>query len=76
MPTGSTLPELLASAAAEAPDADAFRYRNERLSYADWHALAGRLAGGLAARGVGRGDVVALLLPSTPLYLVAYLAGR
>lgn len=72
MPTGSTLPELLASAAAEAPDADAFRYRNERLSYADWHAPAGRLA----ARGVGRGDVVALLLPSTPLYLVAYLAGR
>jgi acyl-CoA synthetase (AMP-forming)/AMP-acid ligase II len=74
MPQGSTLPELLASAAADAPHADAFRYRDERLSYADWHELAGRLAGGFAARGVGRGDVVALLLPSTPLYLVAYLA--
>jgi acyl-CoA synthetase (AMP-forming)/AMP-acid ligase II len=74
MPQGSTLPELLASAAAEAPQADAFRYRDERLSYADWHELAGRLAGGFAARGVRRGDVVALLLPSTPLYLVAYLA--
>ena len=74
MPSGSTLPELLRAAADEAPDADAFRYRDERLRYADWHALAERLAGGLAARGVGRGDVVALLLPSTPLYPVAYLA--
>jgi acyl-CoA synthetase (AMP-forming)/AMP-acid ligase II len=73
MPRGDTLPELLASAAGEAPDADAFRYRDERLAYGDWHALAERFAGGLAARGVGRGDVVALLLPSTPLYLVAYL---
>lgn len=74
MRSASTLPELLRDAAAEAPDADAFRYRDERVSYADWDALAGRLAGGLAARGVGRGDVVALLLPSTPLYPIAYLA--
>jgi acyl-CoA synthetase (AMP-forming)/AMP-acid ligase II len=66
-----TLPELLAAAT---PDAEAFRYRDERLTYGDWQRLADRLAGGLAARGVGRGDVVALLLPSTPLYLVAYLA--
>jgi len=70
----ATLPALLGAAAAEAAHADAFRYRDERLTYGDWHALAGRLAGGLAARGVRRGDVVALLLPSTPLYPVAYLA--
>jgi acyl-CoA synthetase (AMP-forming)/AMP-acid ligase II len=69
-----TLPALLRAAAADAPQADAFRYRDERLTYGDWDALADRLAGGLAARGVRRGDVVALLLPSTPLYLVAYLA--
>jgi acyl-CoA synthetase (AMP-forming)/AMP-acid ligase II len=69
-----TLPALLDAAAAEAAHADAFRYRDERLSYGDWQALSARLAGGLAARGVGRGDVVALLLPSTPLYPVAYLA--
>ena len=67
-----TLPELLRTAAREAPDAEAFRYRGERLSYQDWDALADRMAAGMAARGVGRRDVVALLLPSTPLYLVAY----
>src|SRR5262249_17529563 len=70
----ATIGELLRHAAREAPDADAFRYRDERLSYRDWDALADRLAAELRARGVRPGDVVALLLPSTPLYLVAYLA--
>ncbi len=71
--TASTLPDLLRTAAARAPEAEAFRYRGERLTYADWDRLAGRLAAALAARGISRGDVVALLLPSTPLYQVAYL---
>jgi len=74
VPVASTLSDLLRSAAREAPDAEAFRYREERLTYRDWDALADRLAAALAARGVTRGDVVALLLPSTPFYLVAYLA--
>ena len=69
----ATVPDLLRDAAREAPAAEAFRYRDERLTYADWDTLADRVAAGLAARGVGRGDVVALLLPSTPFYLVAYL---
>jgi acyl-CoA synthetase (AMP-forming)/AMP-acid ligase II len=72
-PTARTLPALLRAAARAEPDADAFCYRSERLTYADWDALADRIAAGLSARGVGRGDVVALLLPSTPFYLVAYL---
>src|SRR5204862_5249878 len=67
-------PALLRAAAADAPHADAFRYRDERIAYGDWVALSERLAGGLAARGIRRGDVVALLLPSTPLYPVAYMA--
>lgn len=74
MLTADTLPELLVRAAAAAPDAVALRYRDERLSYADWARAAARLAGALAARGVQRGDVVALLLPSTPLYPLVYLA--
>lgn len=69
----STLSELLRKAARQSPDSEAFRYRNERLTYRDWDRLADRVAAGLAARGVGRGEVMALLLPSTPLYLVAYM---
>src|SRR5262249_39372953 len=52
----------------------ASRYRGARRPSRAGDALAGRGAAALGARGVGRGDVVALLLPSTPLYLVAYLA--
>ncbi len=70
----SVLGDLLREAARDAADAEAFRYRGERLTYRDWDTLADRTAAALAARGVGRGDVVALLLPSTPFYLIAYLA--
>ncbi len=72
--TPSTLGDLLRDAARETPGADAFRYRGERLTYADWDLLADRMAAALWARGVRPGDVVALLLPSTPLYLMTYLA--
>lgn len=69
-----TLPGLLRAAAAENGSATAFRYGDEELTYAEWECLAGRLAGALATRGVGRGDVVALMLPTTPFYKIAYLA--
>jgi len=74
MLSAATLPDLLRAAAREAPQAEAFRYREERLTYGDWDGLADRLAAVFAARGIGHGSVVALLLPSTPLYLLAYLA--
>src|SRR2546428_13221578 len=73
MLAASTLGDLLRAAAREAPDAEAFRYRDEHLTYRDWDTLADQLAATLTARVVGHGSVVALLLPSTPLYLVAYL---
>jgi acyl-CoA synthetase (AMP-forming)/AMP-acid ligase II len=69
-----TLGDLLRRSAGGAPGAEAFRYRDERLTYADWDRLADRMAAALRARGVARGDVVALLLPSTPFYLITYLA--
>ena len=74
MSAARTLRDLLRTAAREAPGAEAFRYRDERLTYRDWDLLADRLAAALRAHGVERGSVVALLLPSTPLYLVGYLA--
>jgi acyl-CoA synthetase (AMP-forming)/AMP-acid ligase II len=72
--SAATLPELLHAAARQAPDAEALRYRAERLTYRDWDGLADRLAAALVARGIRHGDVVALLLPSTTFYLIAYLA--
>jgi len=71
--TAPTLGQLLRAAAEKAPDAEAFRYRDEILTYRDWDRLADRIAAGLRRMGIGRGDVIALLLPSTPLYLAAYL---
>lgn len=74
MLTAPTLGGLLRAAAAQAGDEPAFRYGEERLTYAEWDRLADRVAAHLREHGVGRGDVVALLLPSTPLYHVLYLA--
>ncbi|MCW5889089.1 MAG: acyl--CoA ligase [bacterium] len=70
----TTLPALLDAVATAHPEAEAFRYRDERLTYADWAGLSGRVAATLAAHGARRGDVVALLLPSTPCYQICYLA--
>lgn len=69
-----SLGELLARAAREAPESPAFRYRREFVTYADWDRLADRLAARFYKDGVRQGDVVALWLPSTPLYPIAYLA--
>ena len=44
------------------------------VTYADLDRLAGEVAVGLAERGLAEGDVLALVLPPTPEYLVAYLA--
>lgn len=44
------------------------------LTYADLDRLSAEAAAGLAAAGIGEGDLVCLLLPSTPDYVVAYAA--
>jgi acyl-CoA synthetase (AMP-forming)/AMP-acid ligase II len=43
-------------------------------SYAELHRRSDEVAAGLAAKGVGIGDVVALTLPSTSAWVLAYLA--
>jgi fatty-acyl-CoA synthase len=46
----------------------------ERISYAGLDACTRRVAAALARRGVGRGDRVAVALPSEPLYLALFFA--
>jgi acyl-CoA synthetase (AMP-forming)/AMP-acid ligase II len=45
-----------------------------RLTYDEFNRLADETAVGLAERGVGEGDVVALVVPSVPEHFIAYVA--
>lgn len=65
--------------AASEPDRIALLHRREdgereRWSYGALQAASGRFANALVARGVARGDRVALLLPQAPETLIAHLA--
>ncbi|WP_207943162.1 AMP-binding protein [Actinomadura sp. KC345] len=45
---------------------------DETVTYPEFDALADRVAGGLLARGIGRGDRIALLGLNTPQWLAAF----
>ena len=72
--TDDTLSSLLAGLVARRPDAPAIIGETETLSFAALGDRVRRVAGGLAALGVGKGDVVSIQLPNLPEYLVTYLA--
>jgi len=69
-----TLAKWLARHVAERPEDPAMLYQDQLWT---WSGLAGevaRIARALAARGVARGDVVAVQLPNIPAFVFAYLA--
>jgi acyl-CoA synthetase (AMP-forming)/AMP-acid ligase II len=70
---GTTVALLRDTAQAE-PSAEAFVDGGTRLTFGAWDRAADGLAGALADRGVGKGDVVALLLPSSADYATCYAA--
>ncbi|GAA4088207.1 class I adenylate-forming enzyme family protein [Streptomyces hundungensis] len=61
------------AAVARAPQHTALAYFDGRLSYAETDALSDSVAGHLAARGLVRGDRVALMLQNTPHFVIALL---
>jgi len=63
---------LLERAAAVFPDHPAVVHGTLRRSYADFYARSRRLASALAARGIGRGDTVTVMLANTPAMLEAH----
>ena len=72
--TDDTLTSLLERCVRDRGDAPAILTAGEVV---DWRTLSERvdaLAGGLAALGIGRGDVVAAQLPNLPAFLYAILA--
>ncbi len=69
------LPRITREAARRFGDATAYVAPDGwALGYADLDRISDRVATGLADRGLGSGDVLALVLPPGPEYLVAYLA--
>ncbi|MDX3193712.1 amino acid adenylation domain-containing protein [Streptomyces sp. MN03-5084-2B] len=68
-----TLHQLFTAQARRTPDAEAVVCGPDRLSYRELGERAGRLAAGLAARGIGTGDVVAVVLPRSAELVVALL---
>lgn len=69
-----SLYEFLRGAAANFPDRPATAFLGAHLTYSQLHAEVKRLAGALAAAGVGKGDRVGLILPNCPQYVIGYYA--
>ena len=63
---------FLPRTAAIHPERTAVVHGDRRITYAQLHARARRLASALAARGVGEGDTVSVLLPNVPAMLEAH----
>jgi long-chain acyl-CoA synthetase len=71
-----SIPELLAQRASATPDkVFLFSEADKReFTYREFEEAVGRTAGMLAAKGIGKGDVVSLLLPNSVEYVIAYFA--
>ncbi|MFF3428510.1 AMP-binding protein [Streptomyces sp. NPDC002602] len=69
-----SVPAAFRAAVARAPGRTALAYFDGRLDYAEVDALSDSVAGHLAARGVERGDRVAVMLQNTPHFVLAVLA--
>jgi long-chain acyl-CoA synthetase len=67
-----TLPDLLAGAAREHPDAPAVLFYGRTIGYAELDGLASRFAAGLLGAGVKPGDRVVLVLPNVPQAVIGY----
>ncbi|MEU7577485.1 AMP-binding protein [Streptomyces sp. NPDC041068] len=68
-----SVPHAFREAVARAPERTALAYFDGRLSYRETDALTDSVAGHLAARGIARGDRVAILLQNTPHFVLALL---
>ncbi|CAM5243564.1 Long-chain acyl-CoA synthetase OS=Streptomyces violarus OX=67380 GN=FHS41_006401 PE=4 SV=1 [Streptomyces violarus] len=68
-----SLVHALRGAVDETPDSDFLAYFDGRLTYRDVDELSDSVAGHLAARGLERGDRVAVLLQNSPHFVLAVL---
>jgi len=68
----TTLPQLLEQTAARRPGAAALIYFGATISYGQLQHHVIRIAAGLQAMGVGKGDCVALMMPNCPQFVISY----
>jgi long-chain acyl-CoA synthetase len=68
-----TLVDVVRESARQRPDHPALLFQGARLSYAELDRLSDAFAAALAARGIEKGDRVALLLPNSPQFIIAQL---
>jgi fatty-acyl-CoA synthase len=73
-PTGSyTVANLFEQWVERTPDAVVVRFEGRSLTYAQLDAMASRYAHWARSQGLGRGDVVALLMENRPEYMACWL---
>ena len=70
----ATLPSLLRTFCALNADTVALVAGEERLTFAELDEVSERLARALAARGIGKGDRVAIAMRNCPAWVVCYMA--
>jgi long-chain acyl-CoA synthetase len=68
------LHRFLENTARKYPSQAATIFKGARLGYAELNDLTDRLAAGLAARGLQRGDRVAIFMPNSPQFVIAFYA--
>ncbi|MEN1925277.1 non-ribosomal peptide synthetase/type I polyketide synthase [Luteimonas qiangzhengi] len=74
LPQATSLPGLLAPQFERSPERIALRFGAHTLTYGELDARASRLADALAARGVGKGDLVGVCLERDPELVATLLA--
>ena len=67
-----TLPEMLEETVAKSSGDSALIYSGARISYEQLQNHVNRLAAGLQALGVKKGDRVALMMPNCPQFVISY----
>ncbi len=71
-PTTTTLPRMLEQTVAAYPDRTALLYFGSRITYGQLLEQVNRVAAGLQALGIEKGDRVALMMPNCPQFVIGY----
>lgn len=69
-----TVDVIVRANAGQRPDAPAIVYLGHTITYGELHALVGRAAAVLQSNGVRRGDVVAVMVPTSAMHWMVFFA--